>query len=377
MKAGLQRLLNRVGYSLHRKSRIDAMAMRIERQRYLIDWMTGRIRELNTFVEQDDRKIADLMGSAHPAAKEARFRQIIGTVSARYFIKRERTPDISIPFDQVTLDSMPEWIPYLLERPELSEPEFSVFQFFSNPDETVLDVGAHFGYSATSIWRAGCPAKILSFEPNPWQQTSLQRIKDLKPGQFDFLGVGVGNARGSMRFVIPVVEGVGIGGLCSAAIEREMDWAIPENLLRHMLKYAADVPSPRLQFAEAHWEVAPLDEILESGSFAVPITQIAAIKIDVEGLEDEAIEGAARTLQRHRPMLMVEGANRVPAVFNRLARLGYCYAEFNDGTVYLTDEASTRIGGFYLHETRLDEYRDSGLLVAAPQRACERVAVRG
>jgi FkbM family methyltransferase len=366
MKAALQRLLNRAGYALHRKSRIDDMAGRIERQRYLIDWMTGRIRELNALLhEATASKHSD---AEIEALREARFRQIIGMTVARYFIKQERTRDISIPFSQVTLDGNPEWIPGLLERAELSEPEFAVFQFLRNPDATVLDIGAHFGYSATSIWRAGCPAHILSFEPNPWQRALLQRIKDLRPERFDYIGVGVGKARGPMRFVVPVVEGIGIGGLCSAAIETEMEWAIPENLLKHMLKYAADIRSPRLQFAEVFWEVAPLDEILETGRFTVPTTQIDAIKIDVEGLEDEAIEGAVDTLRRHRPMLMVEGANRVPSVFNTLTRLGYRYAEFNDGTVFLTDERSTRIGGFYLHETRLDEYRDSGLLVAEPRQ---------
>jgi hypothetical protein len=135
-----------------------------------------------------------------------------------------------------------------------------------------------------------------------------------------------------------------------------------------MLKYAADIPAPRLQFAEVLWEVVPLDEILETGGFAVPTAEIDAIKIDVEGLEDEAIEGAVGTLRRHRPMLMIEGANRVPSVVSMLTLLGYRYAEFNDGTVFLTNERSTRVGGFYLHETRLDEYRDSGLLVAEPRQ---------
>jgi FkbM family methyltransferase len=375
MKAALQRLLNRAGYALHHKSTIDGMAMRIERQRYLIDWMTGRIRELNTLLHE--RMAAEHSETEIAAVREAHFRQIIGITTARYFIKQERTRDISVPFDEVTLDSTPDWIPGLLERAELSEPEFSVFQFLRNADATVLDVGAHFGYSATSIWRAGCPAKILSFEPNPWQRIPLQRLKDLRPGQFDFLSVGIGKARGPMRFVVPVVEGVGIGGLCSAAIESEMDWAIPENVLKHMLKYAADIPSPQVQFAEALWEVVPLDEILETGTFAVPVTRIEAIKIDVEGLEEEAIEGAVRTLQRHKPMLMIEGANRVPGVLNNLTRLGYRYAEFNNGTVYLTDQASTRIGGFYLHESRLDEYRDSGLLVPEPQRVDGRLVAYG
>ncbi len=294
--------------------------------------------------------------------------------AARYFIMHERTPDIAIPFEEVRRDSLPEWVPYLLDRAELSEPEFAVFQFFTNPADTVLDIGAHFGYSATSIWRAGCPAHVLSIEPNPWHRSSLEEIKRLRPGRFDFLGVGLSNSRGSLRFIVPVVDGVGIGGLCSAAIESEMDAAIPENLVKYMQTYTPDVVSPRLQYAETHFPVAPLDEVLTLPDIAIPLTRIAAIKIDVEGLEPEVLEGAVQTLRRHRPMLMIEGANRVASVVSLLGSLGYCYAEFHGSTVFLTDRRSARVGGFYLHESRLDEYRASGLLVVEPREADSRAA---
>ncbi|MEJ0015484.1 MAG: FkbM family methyltransferase [Acetobacteraceae bacterium] len=306
------------------------------------------------------------------AVKEARYRQVIGIAAARYFIKHERTPDLVIPFDevkranQVALEDLPACIDAYLDRQELSEPEFAVFRHFTDPNETIIDVGAHFGYSAASMWRAGSRAYVLSIEPNPWNTMTLQRIKLLRPGRYDYLPVGVGNAPARLRFVTPVVEGMGIGGLCSAAIESEMDWDIPENLVRYMLQYTPDVAAPRLQFAEAEWEVVPLDDLLRTRRPSVPLDRIAAIKLDVEGLEAPAIEGATLTLEQHRPMLMVEHANRNREVVDRLTQLGYRYAEFNDGTVYLTEQQSSRVSGFYLHATRLDDYRTTGLLVAAP-----------
>ena len=60
---------------------------------------------------------------------------------------------------------------------------------------------------------------------------------------------------------------------------------------------------------------------------------------------------------------MIEGANRVPDVVEPLRQLGYRFGDLHSGAVRLTDEMSTRVSGFYLHESRLDEYRESGLIV--------------
>jgi FkbM family methyltransferase len=301
----------------------------------------------------------------HPAVKEAWLRRNIGIAIARYFINHDRGPDIFIPFDQVAaFDGMADWIPWALEREELSEPEFAAFRFFQDPNATVLDIGAHWGHSATSIWRAGCPCCILAFEPNPWQWAPLSRLKDLRTERYDFLNIGLSHQPGRLRFVIPVIEGKGIGGLGSAAIERELEWIIPDNVLHYMITYMPDIPAPRLQFTETEFIVEPLDAVLASTKVNVPLERIAAIKLDVEGWEAEVIDGAAATLRQHRPALLVEGANRTPQVVDRLAALGYRYAEFSDGRVHLSDQISARVGGYYLHESRLDEYRRSGLLIA-------------
>jgi FkbM family methyltransferase len=324
----------------------------------VLRWLSKRVE-----YSSSDEALAE-----RPAAKEAWLRRNIGSVIAQYFVLHIRTKDVSIPFEDVTLfDGMADWVPALLDRPELSEPEFAAFQFFTDPKTTVLDIGAHWGSSVASMWRAGCAAHILSFEPNPWQQAPLRRIRELRPGRFDFLNVGLGNVFENLRFVIPVVQGIGIGALGSAAIERELATVIPDNLVNWMITYVPHISSPVLQFTETKFTVAPLDKVLESACLTVPIEQIAAIKLDVEGWEAEVIEGATETLRRHRPVLMVEGANRAPTVVDRLSALGYRYAEFSefsDGRVYLSNEESMRVSGFFLHEARLDEYRRSGLLVA-------------
>jgi hypothetical protein len=161
-----------------------------------------------------------------------------------------------------------------------------------------------------------------------------------------------------------VIEGTGISGLMSAAIESETDWAIPENVLRYMVDYLPNVPVPRLQFTEMTWEVAPLDTVIGGRTFDVPLDNISAIKMDVEGFEADVIAGATGTLNRHQPMVMAEGANRDADVLRQMTALGYLFADFNGESLTLTTRHSTRTSGFYLHATKLEDYRKLGLLQA-------------
>ena len=109
----------------------------------------------------------------------------------------ERSEDASIPFEDVKVDSNANWIPEILGRAKLSEPEFMVFKHFDQDAGTILDIGANYGYAAASIWAAGAKSKILSFEPNPWHRPCLLRIKEMRPALFDFIHLGLGSTDSS------------------------------------------------------------------------------------------------------------------------------------------------------------------------------------
>jgi FkbM family methyltransferase len=294
--------------------------------------------------------------------REARLRQLIGTVITRYFIKGDRSAETSIDYTDIEIDSNPDWIPELMARTGVSEPEFAIFKYFSNDDGVILDIGANFGYAAASMWAAGATSKILSFEPNPWHEPCLQRIKELRGHLFDHVGIGLGSRAGDTRFVIPVIEGIGISALGSAAIEMETDWTIPENVLRHMMQDHPDLDAPGLRFTEVTWRIERLDDVLANREFEVDVADITAMKIDVEGFEAEVLRGAIQTLRKHTPLIMIEGANRNPAVVDCLSPIGYVYAEFSDDVLVLSDQQSSRVNGFFLHGDRLDHYRAIGLL---------------
>jgi FkbM family methyltransferase len=294
--------------------------------------------------------------------REAKLRQVIGMAMTRYFVKADRSASASVAYQDVKVDSNPDWIPEMMARLEVTEPEFMAFRHFSQDAGTILDIGANYGYAAASIWAAGATSRILSFEPNPWHVPCLERIKAMRAGLFDYVSMGLGSTAGETRFVIPVIEGIGISALGSAAIETEADWAIPENVLHHMMHDHPDVEEPRLQFTEVVWRTERLDDVLAKRGFDVEVSDITAMKIDVEGFEADVLGGAVDTLRTHRPLIMIEGANRNPAVVGCLTARGYRYAEFLDGDLFLSDQPSSRSNGFFLHRDKLDHYGAIGLL---------------
>jgi len=70
-----------------------------------------------------------------------------------------------------------------------------------------------------------------------------------------------------------------------------------------------------------------LVEILASTTFGVPDGRIAAIKIDVEAHERTILDGDRQTIEKQRPLIVTEGADRVPEVADFMLHHGYRAAE--------------------------------------------------
>ena len=343
---------------------IQALISDAALSRVTIECLQKQVARNEDEIAKIQATLASAVGQETREKKEVRCRQIINSVVSRYFLLGLRDADVAIPFDQVKIDSNPDWIPEILSRSDLTEPEFAIFKFFRDDRQTILDIGANYGYGAASIWAAGATSNVLSFEPNFWHGPCLARIKALRAGRFDYTLTGLGAKVAETKFVIPVIEGIGISALGSAVIEAGIDWAIPENVLAHMMSDHPNLKAPKLQFTEVMWRTERLDDVLLKATFDVDVSAIAAIKIDVEGFEPEVLAGSAKTLALHKPLIMVEGANRNPDVVETLLRQGYQYADFIDGdaNVVLTEKKSNRANGFFLHRQNIPAYRSSGLL---------------
>lgn len=180
-----------------------------------------------------------------------------------------------------------------LER-RRGEPELNVAIELSTMARTAIDIGANRG--VYSYWFAKRAQHCIAFEPNPDCAELLRRGL---PASVEVHQAALSDADGSADLTIPIMAG-------------------EENSYRSSLQEASSGSSRTVSV-----RTATLD------SFT--ISEVDLIKIDVEGHEIETLAGAAETLRRHLPTVVIEAEERhrpgavdvVRSTFERLDYSGY------------------------------------------------------
>jgi FkbM family methyltransferase len=181
----------------------------------------------------------------------------------------------------------------LFQRAIEDEPEFNRLDQWVKPGDWVLDVGANVGnYAARLSELVQDAGRVLAFEPIP--QT------------FELLAANVG------QFPIGNVTLFNVAASDSLAVR--------------------GMQMPTLETGSANPYMAHLtDDGSGISVMSLPIDTldiqhpIRLIKIDVEGHELSALRGMRKLLDRHRPVLIIEG--RSPDVAAFLGDLGYTFAQ--------------------------------------------------
>lgn len=135
------------------------------------------------------------------------------------------------------------------------------------PGELVLDIGAHIGNHSAYLAKVA-QAQVVSFEPNPFlYNVILQNIdRNQLSAQVSARNIGLGRSHGRAYF----------------------NNTIPDN-----------PGAQRLVVGDGDVTVEPLDSIAFE-------QRVRVIKIDVEGMELDVIEGASKLIQKDRPLLYVK-----------------------------------------------------------------------
>jgi FkbM family methyltransferase len=155
------------------------------------------------------------------------------------------------------------------------EPELLLLPYLLNHEEAFIDVGSNKGIFIHAASKQISPNNIFAFEPNPILYNKLKAVFN-KVNLFQIaLSSEVGKAILSIPFTNKQADD-------SLAFVNEKE--INENAFNF------DV------------ELNTIDNVFAN----VPIKKIALIKIDVEGNEMKVLEGAAATIVKHRPTLIVE-----------------------------------------------------------------------
>jgi FkbM family methyltransferase len=144
----------------------------------------------------------------------------------------------------------------------------------ARPGWTVWDVGAHLGYVALAAARIVHPGgTVVAFEPVPGNR---ERLAD---------SVALNDAAGVVVAPFAIAREGGEGTLHEH--DTSLEWTLRPT------ERAGRVPVTLLS----------LDDALER----YPAPRL--VKLDAEGVELEALEGATRLLTEHRPLLIVESAD--------------------------------------------------------------------
>lgn len=172
----------------------------------------------------------------------------------------------------------------------VSESEILLFSRLEGMEGLVVDVGANRGQFALSLFAVNRSLRVLSFEPNRALAPSLAALRLLHPLRFRFRLAGIGERDELLALHEPYAPGADLSS--NASLDPgEFD----RRLVRERLR--ADAAGRRYRFRTRRVRVHRLDDLE-----LAPL----AIKIDVEGWEAQALRGMQETIERHRPLLLVE-----------------------------------------------------------------------
>ncbi|WP_313599393.1 FkbM family methyltransferase [Epilithonimonas vandammei] len=174
----------------------------------------------------------------------------------------------------------------LLERKV--EPEFLWIKEVLEKDSVFMDVGANVGAYLYTLENHLKPENIYAFEPN---QQLFKRLKRLFP-KVNLLSFALSDVSTIAEFKIPVINGEKVhtrGTLQTSIKEKNEEKTILQKV-----------------------EVKPLDDLVfdKTQTNKLNLKNLDFIKIDVEGNEMQTLRGAKKTIEKFKPILMVEMEQR-------------------------------------------------------------------
>jgi len=254
---------------------------------------------------------------------------------------------------------VPRYVDYWMESRAIVEPDILPFRHLDDPHAIILDVGAHTGYTAASLRNLPVSNYVCSIEPATIYNPALRRLTELDP-KYSFLNVAASDRSGTVTAYNLVVNGTLIGGTSSIAgahlQEQFADYVLTrvgESWLPFREKYEARIL--RLEF-----DTMRLDDLIRPDStWPLAHGPIVGLKIDVEGHEVQAMEGAEGILRRHRPLIMVE-LRDIPSMIRQMRPFGYLPYEREGSRIRPLRDGHYNL--YFAHESMLDAYDAGGLI---------------
>ncbi len=218
---------------------------------------------------------------------------------------------------------------HALHRPH--DPDFAAFGVLGG-EGLFLDIGANAGQSALSFRVYNRVSPILSLEPLPEYEADLRFLGRFLDGH-RYLAEAAAEHTGDATLLVPRY------GRYRLSAEASLNRAEIDYKLASLAQSGAD--PKRLGVAEIPVRLRRLDELALAPEF---------VKIDVEGGEPEVVRGLEATLERHRPVLMIERSARIEEAGRLLVdRHGYAAFHFDrDARAFRPTDGHSGLNLFFL-----------------------------
>ena len=248
-----------------------------------------------------------------------------------------RTAQNYFPNGRDRREAMSRGLQRLRGRPH--DPDFLALKYLP-PGQVLLDIGANYGQSITSMLLMRPDCKIHSFEPNTELAGKITTLfaPDRRVVVHPF---GLSNVSGTFDLFVPYYRDFPYPGLASLYESEARSWLSSETLYFFR---ATDLLVKRVRC-----QVETLDSLSLCPYF---------IKIDVQGSEFEVISGSQATLAKRHPMLLIESPERDRRIGSLLGSWGYLEFEYAEGafrkprsegvnTFFITDAMRTDLDQRY------------------------------
>jgi FkbM family methyltransferase len=218
------------------------------------------------------------------------------------------------------------------------EPDFQALSILQFPDAPlVVDIGANIGQSIGSIRAVLGGACIKAFEPNPDAFEKLCKIYGYDEN-IDLFSCALGREIGTIDLSIPVCGGISFHQLANITDTNEN--AIADFLIREGFTWAKH---DSVTFQKVEVELRMLDCF----DFEPDV-----IKIDAEGSEFDVIQGGLSTIEKFKPVLLVESGER-PEIVSILRDRGYDRYLYREG-VLIPAGSSASLNSIFLTPDHLN-----------------------
>lgn len=216
-----------------------------------------------------------------------------------------------------------------------AEPSYRAFEFV-RPAEGLqfLDIGANRGQTIASFRLYDQSTPVVAFEPNSLLAARLNRTysQDAVVTVHQF---GLGADPGYFELWIPYYREFVFDGLASFSREQAENWLNSDRI------YGFD--KSRLRLERVLCEVRRWDDMP---------TRPGLVKIDVQGFESNVILGGLQTIEKYRPIFLIEN-DKSNSHESLLLPMDYRRAAFEDNRIVMdkTGFGST----FYVPSEKLDQ----------------------